>query len=341
VRTAKKKLETPEPGAQVAEPAAPEPEAPTERAGPSPAKRSERRPRAKTAGKAEPKKAEKKPKPAKAPLGSFAVHVYSLEGEVVKDIDLPAVFRAPLRFDLIRRAVRAFQANRRQPYGPNRKAGMRHSVRWSGKGHGVSRVPRIRGTMIGAQAPGTVGGRKGHGPKPWADWSIKINHKESLRARNAALAALRETDIVARRGHRFDVDRTLPIVVENDLDELWETLDEKREESEEERIRATRRGVKVFQALGVYSDVERAVRGTHIRAGRGKLRGRRYRTPRSVLVVTTKREGVARVFGNLLAGVEVVSPSGLNAEVLAPGGDPGRLTIFTESALDALRGWNV
>ncbi len=334
MRTAKKKLE--EPTTPIEDEKAPE--APEEK----PAAKKEaaatdakKAPRAKKTAKEEPKRAEKKPKPARAAVSANQVHVYSLEGEVVKTIELPSVFQSPVRTDLIRRAVRAFQANRRQPYGPNRKAGMRHSVRWSGKGQGVSRAPRIRGTMIGAQAPGTVGGRKGHGPKPWADWSMKINHKERLKARNAALAALHKPETVSRRGHRFEAERTLPIVVENDLEGLWESLADKKDE---ERVKATKRGAEVLKALGVYGDIERATAGTHIRAGRGKLRGRRYRTPTSVLLVAMKDDGVARMFRNF-PGVDVVNLSGLNAEILAPGGDPGRLAIFTEGALEALRGW--
>lgn len=320
---AKKKVEDAKPGPEEAPELAPEGAPPKEaEAIPAPKRR---RARGKKPAKEEPKTATKRPK---APLKENEVHVYSLEGEVARNVELPAVFRAPLRLDLIRRAVTAFQANRRQPYGPNRKAGMRHSVRWSGKGQGVSRVPRIRGTMIGAQAPGTRGGRKGHGPKPWADWSLKINAKERAKARNAAIAALHETDLVARRGHRFEAGRTLPIVVENGLEEI----------DVEDLEHATKRGVEILRALGVYADVERAVRGTHIRAGRGKMRGRRYRTPRSVLLVAAKPDGVGRCFRNL-AGVEVVSPAGLDAEILAPGGDAGRLAIFTESALEALRGW--
>ena len=329
---AKRKLE---------EPASPPEETPAEvpEAKPAPKEQARAEPkkarRAKKAVKEEPKRAEKKPKPARAPIATNQVHVYSLEGDVVKTIELPPVFQSPVRTDLIRRAVRAFQANRRQTYGPNRKAGMRHSVRWSGKGQGVSRVPRIRGTMIGAQAPGTVGGRKGHGPKPGAIWSMKINHKERVKARNAALAALHEAETVSRRGHRFEADRTLPIVVENELEALWEDLAGKKDE---ERVRATKRGAEVLKALGVYGDIERATAGTHIRAGRGKLRGRPYRTPTSVLLVATKVVGVSRVFRNF-PGVTVVDPSGLNAEILAPGGDPGRLAIFTEDALEVLRGW--
>ena len=37
-----------------------------------------------------------------------------------------------------------------------------------------------------------------------------------------------------------------------------------------------------------------------------------------------------------IPGVDITTPNMLNVELLAPGGDPGRLTIFTESALKAL-----
>ena len=68
------------------------------------------------------------------------------------------------------------------------------------------------------------------------------------------------------------------------------------------------------------------------------MRGRRYRQPTSLLVVVKDPASVRRLFGNL-PGVDVVSPSALNAEILAPGGDPGRLTMFSEGALEVLRGW--
>ncbi len=94
-----------------------------------------------------------------------------------------------------------------------------------------------------------------------------------------------------------------------------------------------------FGAIGVSEDVERAKAGTHIRAGRGKMRGRRHRMPRGPLLVVRDVAKVRRGFGNL-PGVEVASPASLNAEVLAPGGQPGRLVVFSSSALEALRGWS-
>ena len=278
-------------------------------------------------GAAKPVTAKKAEKPSAPVLKPGQVRVYSIEGEPTKVIDLPSVFRSDVRADLIRRAVTAFQANRRQAYGPGPRSGMAHSVRWSGKGHGVSRVPRLRGSMTGAQAPGTKGGRRAHPPQPDRVWAKKVNERERRRARNAALAALRDPVLVAARGHRFDEQLSLPVVVEDAL------------ESAAPEDGATREGLELFGRLGVEDDVARAKAGRHVRAGRGKMRSRRYRQPRSVLVVVKDVPHARRLFGNL-PGVEIVTPAALNAEILAPGGDPGRLTIFSEGALELLRSWS-
>ena len=265
---------------------------------------------------------EETPKKERAALKPGQVRVYSVEGEPVKTVELPSVFRSEIRVDLIRRAVTAFQANRRQAYGPRPRAGMRHSVRWSGKGQGVSRVPRIRGTMIGAQAPGTVGGRQAHPPAVERIWTKKVNEKERRRARNAALAAIRDPQVVGARGHRFSPKTSVPVIVQDAVEE----------------IESASEAVEFLEAVGLYDDVMRAKDGTHVRQGRGKMRGRRYRRPRGPLLVVRDAAKARQGFGNL-PGVEVVTPAGLNAEILAPGGDAGRLTIFSASALEALRGW--
>jgi large subunit ribosomal protein L4e len=313
----KEGVPAPEPGAEdVAEAPAPR-RGRARKAGPKPAKA------AKAAKGAKREKQEKEEAPEMRP---GQVRVYSLDGKPMKSVDLPPVFRSEVRTDLIRRAVTAFQANRRQTYGPRPDAGMRHSVRWAGKGHGVSRVPRIRGTMIGAQAPGTVGGRKAHPPRLEKIWAKKINDKERRLARNAALAALKEPVLVAGRGHRFREGTSLPVVVEDGIEGL----------GAEDRF--TKAGIAVLEHLGLWDDVDRAKGGRHVRAGRGKMRGRRYRMPKSLLIVVKDVAKVRRAFGNL-PGVEVVSPNALSAEVLAPGGDPGRLAVFSEGALETLRSW--
>ena len=70
------------------------------------------------------------------------VPIYSANGELSKNkIDLPNAFGDPVRVDMIRRAVKAARANRRQSYGPSKRAGLRHSVSWPGKGRGMARTP--------------------------------------------------------------------------------------------------------------------------------------------------------------------------------------------------------
>ena len=104
------------------------------------------------------------------------VPIYSIKGKASKkSAKLPDAFSEPVRLDLIRKAVRASRANRRQPYGASNGAGFRHSVSWPGKGRGMARTPRKNGGGgRGAQAPNTIGGRRAHPPKAEKDWTLKI-----------------------------------------------------------------------------------------------------------------------------------------------------------------------
>ncbi|KAF5039313.1 Ribosomal protein L4/L1 family protein [anaerobic digester metagenome] len=81
----------------------------------------------------------------------------------------------------------------------------------------------------------------------------------------------------------------------------------------------------------------RAKYGRHIRAGRGKLRGRKYKHKKSVLIVAGENSPILKAARNL-SGVDVVTVDSLNAELLAPGTHAGRLTVWTESAIGKLEG---
>lgn len=247
------------------------------------------------------------------------VPVYSVQGTKKGEVALPAAFDTPVRVDVIRKAVAVAQANRRQRYGASYRAGMMHSTKSAGKGKGQSRVPRIQGSGAAALAPPTVGGRRAHPPEARRNWDEKINNKERRFAIRAALAATAQRTLVVARGHRVDAKTTLPLVVEDGL----------------ERVEKTKDILAAFERLGLAADLERAKSGVHVRAGRGKMRGRRYRSPVSLLLVAAHTDRVRRGARNL-TGVDVVTPQRLNAELLAPGGQPGRLTVFTESALKAL-----
>ncbi len=250
-------------------------------------------------------------------------NVYSVKGEVSGTIDVPAAFSSEHRPDIIKKAVLAAAANGRQPYGPSPTAGLRHSVSTWGKGRGVSRVQRLKDGRRGAESPNNVTGRRAHPPRPERDWSQKINKKELAIARMSALAATGSEELVRARGHRFADGISFPIVVDDGLQDLTTTASV----------------IEAFAGIGIDSDVERARDGTKIRAGRGTMRNRKYRVPVSVLIVVSDREAAVFKGAANLPGVEVETVGTLNTGILAPGGDVGRLTVYTESAIGQIGAW--
>lgn len=248
------------------------------------------------------------------------VNVYDLNGTSKEQIELPENFNTPFRPDLIKKSFNVLRSNKRQPYGADKMAGCKHATASIGKGRGASRVPRLTQGNRAALAPCVVGGRRAHPPKQERDWSEKINKKEKQMAKNSALAATADKKIVSKRGHKFNDKITLPVIIDDKF----------------EKINKTKDVIEALDKIGVYEDVLRATNGRHIRAGKGKMRGRKYRTPKSILIVSTK-DDICRSAKNLL-GVDIVKPKDINIEHLAPGGDPGRLTIFTKSAIKELGG---
>lgn len=237
--------------------------------------------------------------------------VHDLDGEADGTLDLPAVFETPQRPDLVRRAVLAAQANAKQDYGSDEYAGLRTPAESFGSGRGMAHVPRENN--VARRVPQAVGGRRAHPPKAEKNQGLDINDKERRLAVRAAIAATGDAEAVAERGHEFDDDVDLPLVVADEFEDLVKT----------------REVVDVIEALGVRADVERADEAT-VRAGRGTTRGRKYQRPSSVLFVTSGEPSKA---ARNLAGADVATAREVNAADLAPGGEHGRLTVWTESAV--------
>jgi len=257
--------------------------------------------------------------------------ILSLDGGKVGSIELPKQFEEIKRPILIRRAVEALQANKRQQYGAHPEAGKGVSVRLSKRrrdyrtsyGYGISRVPRKilsrRGTRFnweGAFAPHTKGGRRAHPPKAEKLWVRKINKKENRKAIRSALACTLDKELVKARGHL--IPDNYPFVV----DEKFEAVDKVKKVKE------------AFEKIGLKKEMQRALR-KNVRAGKGKSRGRKYKKKKSVLLVVSKACNLEKSAKNI-PGIEVVAVSELNAELLAPGAVPGRLTLFTKEALSRL-----
>ena len=248
------------------------------------------------------------------------VNIYGIDGTSKEQIDLPDIFNTPYRPDIIRKAFNSLRSNKRQPYGPDPLAGTKHATASVGKGRGMSRVPRLTQGQRAALAPCVVGGRRAHPPKSERNWKEKINKKEKALAKNSAIAATANKEIITKRGHKYNDKITLPIIIDDKFEKITKTKDV----------------ITALDKLGVYDDILRAANGKHIRAGKGKARARKYKKPKSILIVSTNVE-IQRSSKNL-SGVDVIKPEEINIEHLAPGGEPGRLTIFTKSALKEIGG---
>ncbi|MEM1982138.1 MAG: 50S ribosomal protein L4 [Sulfolobales archaeon] len=245
--------------------------------------------------------------------------VYDLNGNVVNEVELPPVFSYPIRKDIIRRAFHASLTARIQPKGRDPLAGKRRVGESWGINRSMARVPRLdNGRAV--IAPMAKGGRLAHPPKVNARIHEEVNNKERLIAIASALSATSEASMVKARGHVVNHEQ-LPILVVDDF----------------ENINITSEAKKVLTNLKLWDDVVRAQEGIKIVSGKGKMRGRKYREPKSLLVLVSSDEvPVVRAIRNL-PGVDVIPANTLNVEVLAPGGLPGRLTLITLKALDIIR----
>ena len=246
--------------------------------------------------------------------------VFDLQGESTGKITLPTIFSTPLRPDVIKRAVLAIQSSRLQPQGRDPMAGKRTSAESRGTGSATARVPRIKGPSgRAAFAPSTVKGRQPHPPRAEKKILKSIPKKEAKLALFSAIAATAQKETVASRGHSIETVAGIPLIVDNAIEALTRT-----KEVEE-----------ALTKLGVIGDVARVRDSRKIRAGKGKHRGRKMKQAVGPLIVVVDNKGLRNAASNV-PGVEVATVANLNAEMLAPGTHPGRLTLWTNGAIESL-----
>ena len=251
-------------------------------------------------------------------MGKISAKVFDLNGKKVGKVRLSPIFKTPARPDVIKRAVVAIQSHRFQPQGRDILAGKRTTAESRGVGLGIARVARVKGRgQRAAFIPFAVGGRATHPPVVEKKIKKKIPRKEMRLALRSAVAATASKEIVASRGHMVDDVPDFPLVVVDEIQGLKKT-----KEAEE-----------AFIHIGVWPDIFRVKESRKVRAGKGKMRGRKMKQAVGPLLVISKNEGIAEAARNL-PGVDITSVDNLNVELLAPGTHPGRLTVWTSSAFE-------
>lgn len=254
------------------------------------------------------------------------VPVYDIDGSQKGTAALPAVFGGAVRSDLILRAFLSEQSERLQPKGVFYRAGLQTTARYVGrkeayhslKNRGMARLPREmfpKGRIGRVRVvPWAVKGRRAHPPHPEKVLAERINRREKAKALQAAIAATADAGLV-RSKHRIAEGIALPIVFDDGLESIAKTKD-------------------VLKAIGrlVGDDITRAYDGRSLRGKRKKGK----KTPRSVLVVCSGEVPLMKAARNI-AGFDVAKADALSVSLLAPGGNAGRLTIWTKAALEKLK----
>lgn len=253
------------------------------------------------------------------------VSVVSAQGQKTStQLPLPAVFAAPVRADIVHSVFVRVNKNKRQAYAVSEKAGHQTSAESWGTGRAVARIPRVGGSgthRAGQGAFGNMcrGGRMFAPTKTWRRWHVKVNQNEKRYATASAIAASAVTSLVLARGHRVEQVEELPLVVANEF----------------ESISKTKEAVAALKALGAHKDIVRVIKSKKMRAGKGKLRGRRFVQKKGPLVVYANDNGIAKALRNI-PGVDAAHVSRLGLLQLAPGAHLGRFVIWTQAAFESL-----
>jgi len=247
--------------------------------------------------------------------------------KVVNKVALPAVCTTPVRLDIVQFVHDQINKNNRQAHGVQKNAGMQHSAESWGTGRAVARIPRVSGSGTHRSGQGAFGNmcRKGRmfAPlKTFRRWHRKVNLKQKRHAVASALAASAMTPLVLARGHKISSIPSLPLVVDNKLEQTEKTKDV----------------VAFLKRVGGYEDVQRVIDNSSTRPGIGKRRYHNTKVRKGPLFIySNENAGLVKAVRNL-PGADICNVNRLNLKLLAPGGHLGRFVIFTEGAFTALDG---
>ncbi|ELQ74414.1 Ribosomal protein RPL1/RPL2/RL4L4 [Trachipleistophora hominis] len=234
-------------------------------------------------------------------------------------VDLPPVFRTPVRSDLISFVHKNVALNKRQPYAVSPNAGKNYSAEGWGTGRAVARVPRIKGSGTrragqGAFANFCRGGHMAHPTSVMRRWQRKtpLSIRRLVTAMGISASAL--APIVESRGHRISGLKSIPLVIDNEM---------------LQGIEKTKDAVRFLNELGLSEEMDKT-KEVFIKSGKGKMRNRRYKVKKGPLIVYDG-EICAKAFRNV-QGVDMCQVDSLSVLELCPGGQPGRLVIWMKDA---------
>jgi large subunit ribosomal protein L4e len=248
-------------------------------------------------------------------------NVLNLEGTSSKSMELPKVFSERVRPDLIMRAVLAENSQMLQPQAHYVLAGMQTTARYygamnswrTGRHMGIAIRPRekLGGGIQGKvkRIPSAVKGKRAHPHLVEKTIAESINKKEYQKAIMSAIAATSSEHLNKAQTHHH-----LPIIVSNDIESLKKTSEV----------------IKLLERLKLEWFIEHGKKKT-IRKGIRRLSKQKL-YKKSILIIVNEDKGIIKAAQNI-PGLDACTLKNVKANLLAPGGRPGRLTVWAESAL--------
>merc|ERR1712066_274714 len=229
------------------------------------------------------------------------ITVYSEKNEATEaPVCLPAVFKAPIRPDIVNFVHTNLRKNARQATGVKKIAGEQTSAESWGTGRAVARIPRVRGGgthRSGQAAFGNMcrGGRMFAPTKQWRRWHRKVGVAQKRHAMCSAIAATGVPALVMAKGHVIDGIPEVPLVVADSV----------------QGFTRTKQAVEFLRRNKAWADVAKVYATRRMRAGKGKLRNRRHVQKLGPLVIYAQDQGVTKAFRNI-PGVDVIQVDSLN-----------------------------
>jgi len=239
-------------------------------------------------------------------------------------LSLPAVFKAPIRPDVVNFVHMQVSKNSRQPYSVSKEAGHQTSAESWGTGRAVARIPRVRGGGTHRSGQGAFGnmcrgGRMFAPTKPWRRWHRRVNVNQKRYAVVSAIAASGVPALVQSKGHMIQEVPEFPLVVSDKIQEYTKT----------------KQAVIFLRRIKAWNDIQKVYKSQRFRAGKGKMRNRRRIQRRGPLIIYGNDQGLRKAFRNI-PGVDLMNINKINLLKLAPGGHIGRFVIWTKSAFEKL-----
>ncbi len=248
--------------------------------------------------------------------------LYDVKGKEKGTIDLPKSFSGRIRTDILAKVFEAQKGIHMHTIGSKEGAGAQYSASgilkhkrhdWKTTyGKGISRIPRkimsrhgASFNWIGATVSGTRGGRRPHSPRAEKNLIKKINKKELSIAMNSAFAGTFDAESNNKKyGTKIEA-----VIVEEKMLEV-KTKDF------------------ILAMKEIFGDAfSKVLKHKSIRAGIGKMRGRKYKSNAGLLFVLGNEEKMKR------KGIEIVRVEDLTIKNLSPNGEPGRLVCYSENAI--------